>query len=711
MRFSEFFQKGIQTRPYWPSFKGMGAEFVQESVLYKVIFGLLALPLAIPLLTAINLAFWHFTSSRLDFPIFLKTIVFQIIVEICLILYVVLLVRDKKYAPFLTATHILLLTLGAVLAITGLFSLDAHNSFFSGAFRADGLIFLGHVGIYFSLLTWLIRDKIRLELLFKIAILCGIATLVFIVLIYASQTQKSIGLTWRQITQIILGNTGFFAHYLLILILINTYFLFTKPRVWNLIAAVLFACFAAITLSSTAVFLIFCLYVVLMWFIRRSWFYGFVLIGLGAMFYVMVFGNSFIAQILSPTSEAFVRGQIWKDAIGAVFTHNPLLGYGWGNNEIMWNTLAHDSWAASGDSWDPIFFDKIHNIFIEFLTASGIIGLVVFIIFWARILCRSLINFIKSYNRIWLLFFAVFLINLCYLLFNFDTLMSYVLISVVLAGFVLFCKEREYKLYISKKVGIAAAGIFILIGSYTLYHYNLKPFKVHALTYQAEAEMIQSSGAPFLKKQKILTTLDQARTVDQPYNLLLLDVAKVLDQLPDHLPLDAEENTQAYQLLQSIYAELNEKHPVNPYYYYKRAAIEKKFAFNLEASEQYLKKALELAPHKGVFRFYLAVVHLQQDKVDEAVKIFEQLSKEDLYPGIVDVFLALIDIQQGRLLEGQKKFTAALSFYDPTSLEWDLFTEFYLTHGDKQSLLAWYNRLLGIVGEDSYLKDVIASLK
>ncbi len=713
MSYATIFWQGMQTRTYGiPFLTSWKSAFQDKSALYRVLFLLLLFPAIFPLLSIINIIVGPLVVAFSVFEL-MRAMLFEGIVLVALLLYIALVLRGSKYKPFFTRTHLYIFGLGVLLFITAAFSQDLRASIFSSSSRADGLFFLFHVGIYILLLSWIVRERKELEFAFILIVTAGFASAVGAFVLYFWQNHNNPAIVIRQSIEIILGNTGFFAHYLIFIFFTNLYFIIVRPRVWNVAVLVAVTLAVFYTFSSTALSIVAIVCGVLLFILARPWFYGFLTFGFFAWWYGITFGDAFLARIANPFIEEFTRGVVWKDAIELVTKYNPIHGFGWGNAEIMWNLLEHDSWAASGTPWVPHYFDKIHNIVFEFFVAGGILVVTALLLFWTRIMGRA-VKLMRGSDKTGLFLTAAFAAHLFYLQFNFDTVMSYSMGSVWLVSFLIFTQEKSVtwpRVGWSGSFKWTSVGLLCIAILTTLWYLNLRPLSVFFQATQVQGDAGRVPTTPHdldLKRAQFA----RARDLVGLNKSILNEVGIALRTVASHIEPQGELLADYVREIRFNSDALISAHPLNPFYYYRRAQVEQEIAKDLDQSAYYLKQATALAPHKGIFRFQLGIIYLRADKISEARDIFLELQRMEWNVGAMDLYLAIADFLEGKMHEGRKKFLASLATYTPTAeIEWDMLTGSYLVHGNPEDLLILYQRIRKMIGPHARLNEIITILE
>lgn len=670
--------------------------FQRTPFLHHVLRGLLCLPLFIPLLYFLSRGLFIFFGIQFHATTFTKTIFFQALVEGALLVYLFLVLVEKRFRPFISATHFWLIILGTALFLTGLTGVDMRASFFAHPMRGDGLFFLLHIGVYSLLISWVVTEFSHSEQFFKVALLGGMLTIFGIALIMLFQHNGV--WEWAHLQKIftaVSGNPDFFAHYLLLLLGINAYFIFMRPAVWNHLAILPFFVFIVLSGSSTAVFLSLLYLGVIAWArLSRIKFYSAVFLSLGFVLALVVFKNAYAAELFSLWHSALARLYVWKDAVLTTLSHKPFFGFGWGNDTALWNFAASDTFAQFFEGKSHLFFDKMHNILVEFLVAGGLLAFIAFCIFWGRLMLIVLLRYLKTKDSVWAFFILAFLTQFIFLQFNFDMLMSYILVSVLLASCLFFVNEQRVFFppsLFSSYGGILIGAAALFMSSLFLY-YNFQALYAHFLMQHA-AVVAKQTAFDSRKVGVIDQLIDRSRSLNQPYDLLQEEAVAVYKYVSEAYNLSEEHREMVYRNLFAIYRDLQSVHPRNPVYYYELASLEKKFTSNFQQAIEYLKQARLLAPARILFRVQLALLYIEADELEEAEALLQELAAENYYPALLNFYRAVILFKQGNGEEGERALLHATAAYMPNTLEWRLLNIAFLEHGTKQALLALYRQI------------------
>ncbi|PCI30362.1 hypothetical protein COB55_00135 [Candidatus Wolfebacteria bacterium] len=433
----------------------------KQSLLYIIFAGIFAVLLT-PFIVDKTLFFPFITG---------KAFYFRTIVEIISLAWILLALKDESYRP---RASWIAYSLGAFLVIIGLADLLGENplkSIWSNFERMEGYVTLLHLGAYFIVLATVINTKKLWNIFFNASVLASVGMSVFAIFQLAGKAVINQGGVRVDGT---FGNASYLAIYLLFNIFI-TAFLFSRSKGilvrWWYSGAILLQ---GIILYYTA---------------TRGAFLG-LLAGIGFTLVLMLFNNNqkgsargiiagvMIAIVLvgaglsAAKDTKFVqesdtliriapfisldglkqaslsRVQIWNMAFNG-FKERPLLGWGQENFNFLFNTHYSPEMFAQ-EQW----FDRAHNVFFDWLTSGGILGLTAYLALFITAFMhmwiphtKSFLGRVKSWFRHRLedddemslgytdrailsgLFVAYFVHNL----FVFDNTVSYIMFFTILA--------------------------------------------------------------------------------------------------------------------------------------------------------------------------------------------------------------------------------------------------------------------------------------
>ncbi len=471
-------------------------KYFSEKILHNIIYWLTVLTAFTPGIYYTGLIFPYVTT---------KIIIFRIIVAIMLFCYVVLILKDKKYLPSKNSILLSFLLFVIICFISGQFSLDPSQSFWSTAERMMGTFNLINFLIFLIIISSVLSTK---ELWHKLLnywnlIIFSMGSLSFLIYIvnHIIQNQNILTNRFAGFT----GNPLYFAAIIIIFFYINLYLFFTKLQTnyknWELwfhifISIMYIVCLiftvsrgAFLSIGVTGLFLLISLIInpnhsLNHWLKIDTQKIGIIilLIACSIVFCMFAFKNTSLLRnnhlvnrlTTFNLSDGSSLSRIFVTKIGInCFLQRPLLGYGFDNFEICFQK-----------NFEPIItnvvpeqsrFDKAHNMPIEIMATTGIFGIIFFlgIYFFAYKNIRDLmlsdnIDFYAGLSLI-LGIVAYFIQNL----FMFDIFEGFISL-IVLLGFIIVLKnENKININIPKNWSnliIILVAVFMAIN---IYQFNI----------------------------------------------------------------------------------------------------------------------------------------------------------------------------------------------------------------------------------------------
>lgn len=329
-----------------------------------------------------------------------KNFVFRILVEVLLLLYVVLALREPKYRPKSSLLMWAAAGFAAWMALATVLSVDPVKSFWSNFERMDGYVTLIHAFALFVVAGAVLTAEKWWEKFFNITItvaaLQGINALFQLMHLFgfapSSQSGARIDTTF--------GNAIYVAVFMLFAVFITLYMLVREKREPWLqslygIALVLegLALFYSQTrgalLGVVIGLVIMGIYIALrarepQWRVLRVWSMGLLaaLVVVGGLFFALR-DSSFVKasptlnriasiSLSDPTTQA--RFTIWTDMAIPGAMERPVFGWGQENFSYIFNKYYVPS-MYSQEAW----FDRTHNEFLDWLVAGGIPAFVLYV--------------------------------------------------------------------------------------------------------------------------------------------------------------------------------------------------------------------------------------------------------------------------------------------------------------------------------------------
>jgi len=567
-----------------------------ESLLKNVIKGGIFILPFLPFLVTDSLFFPFITG---------KTFVFRIIVELLLIAWVALVLKNRKYLPKRSVLLWALLAFFVVVGLSTAFSLNPSKSFFSNAERMEGMFGLMHVLAIFVMMAGVFKER-------------DWAQFFFVSLV------ASIGVAIHGIGQIVgwydthqgtrvdanFGNSTYFAMYALFMIFFSflmahrarrgQYIPFSagKERVVQWAFALLAVVYAVLLYINTTrgalLGLLAGLFLASLILSIRSRgttrkvslvLFGVLL--LTPLLFLAVKNSSFVQE--SPTLKRFAdisvsetttqsRLTIWGMAYEA-WKERPILGYG------MENFTTIFSQYYEPEMWDQEpWFDRTHNVPIDWLISAGILGLLTYLSLYIMALYLILMGLKQGrFSAVQCaLLVGLLAAHFVHNLFVFDYLISYIFFFAVLAYVHVSTRSGETEeaplvdLMVSRNF---IAVVFALVMLLSVYLYNIKPIKAAAailegLQYFAVGQLgtqnIQNGQAAFeraIDSGTLVRTEAREQLIIKAVDVSLANLAD-RDAVRDYIEVaiaEGEEHVQTYPhdmrmrtFLASLYVQVND---------------------------------------------------------------------------------------------------------------------------------------------------------
>lgn len=372
---------------------------LMKSILQATVFaGLFLIPF-LPLYVENSFFFPYITG---------KNFAFRIIVEIVFAAWVLLALYDKRYRPRFSWILAGFTALLGVMMLANAFGEYPHKSFWSNFERMDGYVTLVHVFLYMVVAGSVLTTKKLWSYFLNTSV--GVALLVALVGL-GMYYGVLVGSSGARIDSS-LGNAAYMAVYMLFHIFFMGWLFIQANATWQRVLYVAMGIIFILALLLTG---------------TRGTFLGFVC-GVGVVVaYISIFGRAYpqlrkaaigaciavvvlvagffaikdtafvqnqpaLARIanISLQEDLAVRGTIWRMALEGV-AQRPVLGWGQSNFNYVFNKQ-YDPSLYGQESW----FDRVHNIVLDWLIAGGVLGLLAY----GSILIAAL------YYLLWMPFFA-----------------------------------------------------------------------------------------------------------------------------------------------------------------------------------------------------------------------------------------------------------------------------------------------------------------
>jgi len=387
-----------------------------------------------------------------------KNFAFRILVEIAFTSWVLLALYDQAWRPRLSYILYSVLGLLGVMLVANLLGEYSPKSFWSNYERMEGWVTLLHFSAYFVVLSSIMQTEKLWNYFFNTALVAAVIMSLYALAQTAGVYEISQGNNWRVDGR--LGNSSYLGVYMLFHIFIAAWlfirakamsmkwvygglvllFVFiltqtgTRGAVYGLIGGIILS-FLYLTLMAPKGapikkwVLIGLLTVVLstagVWFLRDTEF---------------VKNSPALSRFAGTTlAEGNIRFTVWEMALNGV-KERPILGWGQENFSYVFNKY-YDPALYGAEPW----YDRTHNIFLDWLITGGILGLLAYLsvllcALWYTVLKPLYIRFkdVQYEYKPFTVYEQALILGLlsAYMfhnLFVFDNLASWIFYAVVLA--------------------------------------------------------------------------------------------------------------------------------------------------------------------------------------------------------------------------------------------------------------------------------------
>ena len=632
-----------------------------------------------------------YVNPNFLFPlVFPRTAIFRLIIEFCLIGYILRLALNPKFRPKRAILTWLLSTFVLMMIISSVFGVNFYRSFWSSIERTEGILTWLHYLAFFIILIGIFKTKAEWQQLLNVVLISS-----FFQTLYALAQLFNLSPALKTAGERLggaIGNPSFLAAYLIFIIFLAAYLFFqtqikgqkilyaglmiidlliiwqtqTRGAVIALIFGGLFILFSAFLKTkkialkiSAAVLLIFMAMTFFYLYLNRSqpWAQNLTTV------------NRLIN--ISPTDVTPQNRLLVWQVGGQAFLARPIFGWGWENFNAAFNQ--HFNPALARDIGSQPWYDRAHNVIVEVGVTTGLVGLITYlliIIFAVKKIWEKKLEFKTN-----LILTTLILTYLAQNIFVFDTLNSYLLFFLTLA----FIQtrpnfEKNEKLETLGKNQLRSWHIILLMVALIIfgslgYWFNVRPALANHYTVAA---VTKDKTNPILIKNDFVKAFNYSNPAQSELRFILVQATRDRVNLSginqETLPLinfainEMKKNIsttpyeiQNYLLLGELYLATNQ---LNPNY--------------LIAAEEISQKALAISPKRYQTLTLLGRIKMSQAKFDEGIAYFQKAI--DLNPKFAEAHwnlaIAYILSRQADLAYQSLEKTLALGFpvYQPENV-------------------------------------------
>lgn len=415
---------------------------------------------------------------------FAKAVIFRIIVEIILVAYIYLVLRDKKYFPRFDILTLAVTIFWTAALFSVIFSMQPFTSMWGSATRGSGFFNFTHYVILFFILRGTAQNKTQWRKIFNCAIIAAALTAIFAILqrIFPALNADYMNSVYYRPAGT-MGNPIMLANYLAMITVLA--FAFWKQetvrqkRILYFLAGILML--TAIFVSQTrGAFLGLAVggFFLLMFYpskniafkTKRRLLILLVVIALILPFFIFQNGLNILPQRFL-VFDNFNRLTSWQIAIKAI-ADKPIFGWGIENFPIPFDKYYPGGYTKLYSNLAETWWDRAHNVPLDIGVTMGLAGLIAYFFVFAAVFQRLHKNpanndTISMPHIIGALFIAYFIQNLT----AFDDVVSYIMFFTLLAyAYFLSSEENQNDLRAGsarlttwEKMIFAASAITILI--------------------------------------------------------------------------------------------------------------------------------------------------------------------------------------------------------------------------------------------------------
>lgn len=573
-------------------------------------------------------------SSSLFFPfITTKAFAFRIVVEIVFALWLALMLLVDEYRPKRSLIMWGVLTFLLVIGVANVFGVEPVKSFWSNFERMEGYITLLHLGGLFLVTGSMFQPK-EWKWWWNTSLVASLIMVFYCLFQLSGNLEIHQGGVRVDGT---LGNASYLALYFLIHIFIALYYwVKSKTSVERWLYGILIVLQASIlyaTATRGAILgLIGGLFVIAVLNlnnkenerIKRWSRYALVGLVIFILIFIMMRGTSLVqgSPVLSRFSNLSVsslktegRAFVWPMAIEGI-KERPILGWGQDN----FNYVFAKNYSAQMYKLEP-WFDRAHNIFLDWAIAGGLLGLISYLALYVVIL----ISVWKRENHFSHVEKSVITGLLAAYFFNnffvFDNLVSYILFFSLLAYVHSYMSVNEEGL-ISKSLTFKVEGMVmipvIVFMIFSLYVFNVKPI---------------IANTSLIKALNTNTTDDKKNAMDnfkRAYESSRLGRPEVVEWISSSAPtiladdkISFEERNKYFEFATKAIESVTKDLEIDPRY----EMVAGNFYSSVGSSEialNHLNRAKEVMPEKQMIYFALGQLAIRDGKTKESLEYFKQ---------------------------------------------------------------------------------------
>lgn len=623
-------------------------------------------------------------SGSMFFPYITgKNFAFRILVEVAFAAYILLALLDSTYRPRWSYIIPAIGGMVTVMLLAGLLGEYAPKSLWSNYERMEGWITLVHFFMYFLVLSSVLYSEKLWNWFFNTALVAAVIMSLYALGQSAGMLEISQGNNWRVDGR--LGNSSYLGVYMLFQMFIAAWmFLRTKSQNLKFLYGGLFFLFGYLLFHTgtrgTALGLVGGSILTFGYLALmaekganiKKWALG------GLLCVVLIAGglwaardtsfvqdNEMLKRVVGVTlSEGNIRFTIWRMALEG-FKERPILGWGQENFNYVFNKYYEPS-LYNAEAW----YDRTHNIFMDWLIAGGVLGLLSYLTilltalwyviprFWSwlarltswfiggsKLPAREINQHLTVQEQALLL--GLLAAYMFHNLFVFDNLASWIFYAVVLA-LIHYRVTRDSDPISSYRVDRVVlqkviAPLGVLIAGVAIYFINVPGILAARDIINAYRQPPTSAQQQTLQLEALMSAQNRGSFADQ-------EIAEQLAQLGGQAiasgRASGEQQAKIVSLVEETFNDLIDKKPGDARSHVILGSFYR-MAGELDKSLEQLLLAQELSPRKQDIIDDIALIYLAGGQNEKAIEFYERAYELDKRNQSALVHLAVAHLVAG----------------------------------------------------------------
>lgn len=684
-----------------------------------------------------------------------KVVVLRSIVQVMVVLYLLLIWRDRSYLPKGHPILWAFVAFTAAFTLTSITSVAPMQSYWGSLERMGGLFTFWHYLVFFIITVSVLRTRRDWQMLLDIMIGVGVASAIYGFL-QKTDWALILGSGGRARPFGTIGNAALFAGYQILVAYLALTLSFMKRtaknmRIWYWIAGgtTLLAAISTAVRGSLIGIVVGALVWALLWSTLNhskkakmallaglSWLVVFVFLAMMLRDTPLVQNSPYLTRITDFSSSTYtVQTRFWAWEAGLKgWSENPktvTLGWGPENFNIPFSKYFNPKFFTGPGA--ETYFDRAHNMFMEVLVTMGLVGLLAYISIFVM-LFRTLAKMMRASGDERVIGIGFTSMTVAYMIHNcfiFDTSANFLTFFMLLA-YTMHIAQRgleggklqttDHKPQMSKRwtgAQMLAAVVMGIAAAISVYATNIRPTSANYASTRAiiagwqgnwtaavnkyrEAIEYGAQGRYEFRNRFAQYLLEYGASVGAAKTPNFTEVTmQAISDLQDN----SNENPQdyiPYLYISRLYLVLGKDDPKSPYN---------------DSALEYSMKALEVSPTFVRTYFEIAQAYLNKKEHDKAYEWFSKALELNPDVSLTKWYVGVVRIQQGQftgnkalIQEGIGLAVAALKDgYALTESDAQKLASAYLSLGDLKNIAELYKQLLvAFPQKTSYWEQLIA---